>query len=100
MPLRFIGNKNTKQTFEPITEAADIIIPVLQAATIDLNDGAVVINASETVDLTPLAAKINLTRLSFANVTRDNEINLFGATVVGKMLCKYLTLTSNSACVL
>jgi hypothetical protein len=77
-----IGNKNTKQTFEPITEAADIIIPVLQAATIDLNDGTVVINASETVDLTPLAAKINLTRLSFANVTRDNEINLFGATVV------------------
>ena len=39
-----IGNKNTQQIFDPITEAADVIIPIVENATIDLNNENLNIN--------------------------------------------------------
>ena len=89
-----IGNKNTEQIFDPIFESADVILPIVEAAKIDLNDGTVVINVSETVDLTPASSKLNLSLFHFANVTRGNEINLQGATVIEQdALQILLTLT-------
>ena len=68
-----IGNKNTEQIFDPMFESADVILPIVEAAKIDLNDGTVIINVSETVDLTPASSKLNLSLFHFANVTRGNE---------------------------
>ena len=36
-----IGNKNTEQIFDPMFESADVILPIVEAAKIDLNDGTV-----------------------------------------------------------
>ena len=89
-----IGNKNTEQIFDPMFESADVILPIVEAAKIDLNDGTVIINVSETVDLTPASSKLNLSLFHFANVTRGNEISLQGATVIEQdALQILLTLT-------
>ena len=63
-----------------ITEVNDTVAPVITAASVNYNNGVIVVSSSETLDLTP-ASKVTLGSLHFEDSFGDRAIALTGATV-------------------
>ena len=74
------SNTNLQSPGVLLIETADTTIPEVQNATLDLNDGTLIFEASETIDADPIA-NVDPSKLSLSNIAGDDQITLEGATV-------------------
>ena len=74
-------NANGAQTPIQLTEVEDAITPVVQSATLDYNDGTLVILSSETIDSTP-TTKVDPSKIFVSDTAGEFRISLRGATVL------------------
>lgn len=75
------GNPNPVRVVSPLTEVPDTVPPVPLTASIDFGTGVVVVNASETIDSTPLAdgmALVLLDRLFLSQQVNGRDVALGG----------------------
>ena len=89
-------NQNLDQTNIAVVETADTIPPIAESASLDFNNGRLIITCSETVDVTP-ASLVDLSLMYIADLTGDQAVPLTGATVVNSADDPVLTLTLTEA---
>ena len=65
----------------PVSESADVIVPIVYNGTVNLSTGLVQIFASETIDTTP-ASKVVAENVFLSNSIGEHEISLSGADIV------------------
>jgi hypothetical protein len=77
------SNVNVPLIGHPIIETSDLIKPQILSVTFNYSDGIVVLNTSETIDVTP-GSKVDLQYVAVTNEndTSSTPISLFGASVV------------------
>ena len=76
--VRDVGtNQNAIQLDVPMTETADTILPIVLSGAIDYGTGILLVNASETIDVTE-ASLVDLQRLFLAQTSTDSYVPLLG----------------------
>ena len=63
-----------------VSETADTVAPAFTLVNVDLNTGLLVVNASETLDVTPTSLVL-LNKIFLADASGDQHLALTGATV-------------------
>ena len=74
-------NHNSAQSPIELTEIEDSVVPVVQSATLDYNNGTLILKCSETIDSTP-TEKINTAKIFISDLDGEFLISLRGATVL------------------
>ena len=76
--VRDVGtNQNAIQLDVPMTETADTILPIVLSGAIDYGTGILLVNASETIDVTE-ASLVDLQRLFLAQTSTDSRWGVSG----------------------
>ena len=79
--LHDIGrNDNVDQFGIALTESPDVIIPELLNVSVNLRDGIIIFTPSETLDTD--MAQFLLTKISIADISKDDAVPLQGATAL------------------
>ena len=77
--IRDMANNTNEATVGiTLTETADTTKPIALNVTIDYNNGAIVVNCSETIDTTP-ASQIDLSKIAIVDASGDSEPRLSAA---------------------
>ena len=73
-------NQVVPATAVSVTEIRDTIVPTVISATLNYGTGILIIEASETIDITP-SSNVDVSRLHVSNATGNSDVSLAGQTV-------------------